>query len=530
MTPRFIGKMNVFRMLDDGCKVALVVALLCLVPLFLTPAAPLVDFYAHVHRYFVLSEINDNAIFLENYGANWQLLPNLGLDIIGVGLMSLLPPLIVGKALIALILAAQFLGVVYLAKTLHGRVTPESAFLAGTLVYSHILVWGFANFLLGLGLALASVGLWISLRKRPVLQWATAAVIALLLLIVHGLAFAMWGLLLGAVELTIAWRDEGFRFGPLALRMSRLAALAIAPTVLFLTMSTSAAGGAAAFSNVAAHIDAGTIWPELIEEALNRIDGVLRVTDSQFPWGDRLFGVALWGVLAVGLLMRSFRIHRLLWLACLVAGLLLLVLPPNMFGIGHLEERPPLLLLCLISAGLKLEPNQKSAKAFRVALAVLFVSHVAMVAVSWANHGQAYRQFMAKTDAEDLSGKHGVRLAVAMFVNEDQGRDAFSPNCKPMMFLLSLQGRLAVPTFAYAHAQPMTLAGRLESALKTLTASAEGNPMLPTPENRDFSLAIAFDSGFDAVIACEDQPRSPSLTADVIVEGGNWVIYGKPDR
>ena len=80
-----------------------------------------------------------------------------------------------------------------------------SVLLAGLVAYNHILIWGFSNFLLGLGVLLGATGYWIATQDRPVRQLAVTACLGLILFFIHGLAFALWGLLLSMVELSLAW-------------------------------------------------------------------------------------------------------------------------------------------------------------------------------------------------------------------------------------------------------------------------------------------------------------------------------------
>src|SRR3546814_18500701 len=54
-------------------------AVLLMIPLLATPVLPLIDFYNHIARYYVLSHL-DEARLAANYASAWALLPNLGLD------------------------------------------------------------------------------------------------------------------------------------------------------------------------------------------------------------------------------------------------------------------------------------------------------------------------------------------------------------------------------------------------------------------------------------------------------------------
>ena len=216
--------------LDDRRCAALAVAVggACLLPLLLTPILPFIDFYAHILRYYVLAHADAGTPFASNYRPAWTLLPNLGLDILGTGLLKVVPPLAAAKLIAALIITVLYCSVLYLTRVLQGRLSILAIALAGILVYSHILVWGFSNFLLGLGLAIGGVGFWIANRDRPFRQLFVSAAFGLVLFFVHAFAFAAWGLILGSVELMFAIETGQLRFRPLAVRTVRLLLLAVA--------------------------------------------------------------------------------------------------------------------------------------------------------------------------------------------------------------------------------------------------------------------------------------------------------------
>ncbi len=440
------------------------VILVCLIPVLLTPVFPFVDFYSHIARYYVLAHIDRVPVLAENYEAAWMLLPNLGLDLVGTGLMKLLPPLVVGQVIGTAVILAPLLGVMLLSRALHGHVTWPALLLGGILAFSHVLIWGFANFLLGLGLILAGLAFWIMLASRPALQLAVALPFAVLLFFVHGLAFAFWGLFLGCVELMLAWQARDLRPGRLALRVARLASLAVIPMLLFLQMPTAGAEGGItpAASNLRAHAEAGNLWSRVVTECLSRIDVTLRVADSGFPVIDRFLGILLWGGLALGVLRGVFRLDPRLWLACAMAALLVVIMPPSMFGVGYLNDRAPLLLLALIAAGLSVPDGTLTLRRLQrgglVFLAGLFVLRTALTGIGWAQDGRVYTAFL-----DTLAAYETGDLGVPYFYGATGARDAPSTQCKPLSFMMLMQNDTAVNMFAFATQQPIRRDGPLKA-------------------------------------------------------------------
>lgn len=501
----------------------LAVALLCLLPLLCTPVLPSVDFYAHIVRYNVLSHPAADA---QNYRPHWVLLPNLGMDVLGTGLMALLPPLAGARVLAALVILAPVLGCMALSRALHGRVQPLPALLAGVLGYNLILFWGFANFLLGFGLALAQVGWWIACRDRPRLQLLSSIPLGIVILFIHGLVFALWGLMLAMVELGMVLqaappgaRRPGPLLRKLLLRGLRLLLLAVIPVLLFLQMRTAEGPGGTtgALQNLAqiAGQDGGpALARRLLEELAKRIDSVLRVAEaSTTPLLDRLFGLALWGGLLWGWRRGQLRLDARLWPVTLLMVLLVGLMPPNLFGVGHLDERIPLVLLALVIAGLVVRPGPEGWRRGPLALlAVMLPLHLVMAAWGMVQAGGFYRDYMQQT--RDLPTGP---LAVAHFDGATGGRDG-GRRCKPLLFLLQLEEGTAVPTFANPTQQPLRLAG-------PLAAAGRQSPGRNAPLDR--AVPAYFDAGYNTVVACLAGPGpAPSLPGSTIAaQGPGWALY-----
>lgn len=505
-----------------GLAVTLTV-LACLVPLFVTPVLPLIDFYAHVARYYVLGNIVADPSLGENYVPMWRLLPNLGLDVLGATVMSAVPPLIGAKLLAALVILAPFLGALSLCHALHGRTSLLNVALGGLLSFSFILTWGFANFILGLGIGLWALGLWISGAGRPQLQLVIGVVMGTLIMLVHGLAFGLWGLLLGCVEIMLIRAAMPISVPVVIWRLARLCIVAVLPVAIFLLSKTAEAeqGVAGAFTNLGGYIQNGGLWPRLADEAWQRVDSFLRVAESSFPLLDRVIGLVLWGLLVAGFLSGALRLDRRLWLATALAGALVFLMPPNLFGVGHLDERMPLLLLSLLAAGTSLAPrahdrSARAADALPVLLAALFAVHMVLVTVGWARDGQSYRRFL-----DTMQDIRPGGLAQAVYFGDARQRD-IGRHCKPLLFLLLLRNGTAVSTFANPTQQPLSLTGPLKAAL----AAVRPITRLSADQERAEVLENLAAAGFETVVFCDvalpaDQPTATQLVG----QGRGWTLY-----
>lgn len=243
MTPHVPDRANIRKGSEARTAVmaTILTVIACLVPLFVTPVLPLIDFYAHVARYYILGNIVTDPTLSENYVPMWRLLPNLGLDVLGAMVMAVFPPLLGAKLLAALVILAPFFGALSLCRALHGRTTLINVALAGLLSFSFILAWGFANFILGLGIGLWGLGLWISTAGRPRRQLAIGVAVGTMIMLIHGLAFGIWGLMLGCIEIMLIHAAMPSSVYSIIWRLTRLCIVAVLPVTIFLLSKTAEA-------------------------------------------------------------------------------------------------------------------------------------------------------------------------------------------------------------------------------------------------------------------------------------------------
>jgi hypothetical protein len=496
---------------------ALVLAGLLAVVFLATPVFPFVDYYAHIGRYHILAQFLDEAppALAASYEPAWRLLPNLGLDILGTGLTLVFDPLVVAKLIVALVVGTLYTGILYLGFALHGRIPVLSALLAGIIAFHHILAWGFMNFCFGLGLMVWGLGLWIANDMRPLRQIAIALPFGVLLLFVHGVAFALWGLMLGMIELARLREERRLFTSALPVRMGRLLLLAIVPAGLFLQMPTAEApeGVTAAFDNLSAHAAEGNFWPRIHQEVLSRLDSVLRVTESRFLVADYVTNALIWGGLLLGLATGRLRLHPRLWGAAGLALLLVPLMPPNLFGVGHIDDRIPVLLLVLLAAGLRINAGPELHRAILVAVATALLVRTALVGAGWITTGQVYRDYLDTIDTLALEGP-----ATLVMSEEARDRNTLLTRCEPLLPLLLIRGNVAVPTFANPTEQPLRIVGPLAE-----TRNRDVETLQAMQDAPDDLAALALQ-GFNTIIICGTDTPETALSAP-IARGASWAIF-----
>ena len=190
--------------------------LLATVPLFSTVLPPLVDYPNHLARMHVLSEGGNQF-----YAVHWEPLPNLAQDLIVPPLARLMPLDLASKLFLVAIFGLMAGGTIWLNRVATGawRIWPLLAFL---LLYNRTFLWGFLNYLFGIGVALAGVALWLTLERECWwLRTLTSSLVALACYLSHIAAFGFYALVIIGIELSPAWGELRARRWPaLAGRMA----------------------------------------------------------------------------------------------------------------------------------------------------------------------------------------------------------------------------------------------------------------------------------------------------------------------
>lgn len=465
-----------------------------LVPILATPVLPLIDFYNHLARYFVLANIGHSEFLPRYYAENWSLLPNIGMDVIGAGLLKLLPPMLSGHILASLILLTIYSGVLFLNYQIRKSWTGSwlIAVLAVPLLYSYIFIWGFANFLFGLGLTLWACGWWLAMRRRPAIAVPVAALLAICIFLAHGLAFALYGLLVGALELGIFFASGDRRVVKLLRPAAALSVQAVIPALMFLSTTTakSEEGLTNADESVRRLLASDGLLHRIQELALYRLETVVRVAEGPTLLFDVLTFASALGLLFF--LARRGRVHipKIVWPAIAIAVVLVAVTPPALFGVGYVADRMPLFLALIALAGLT--PTLRGDRLERLcvgALVLLVVLRVGFITVDWQKYRRDFsdfQQLMTQIPPHNLTTAFDVSLRVHVTDH---------PRCEmygPLLIALDDQGG---PLFANATQQPLRLVGDLRKAVDAMPR-AGSLPDSEAPEYFSRYIAAADAAGY----------------------------------
>ncbi len=408
---------------------ALLLALTAL-PVFSTVLPPLFDYPNHLARMHLVAEGGDRF-----YRVAWAPLPNLAEDLVVPPLARLMPLATAGKLFLVMIFALIAGGALYLNRMVARgwRLWPLLVF---SLLYNRILLWGFLNYLFGIGVALCGLALWLAFEPRRAWQRVPAsALLALACFFSHIAAFGVYALALCGIEAPMALAELRARAWPaLGRRAAILAPQFVVPAALFLSWRDEAGTGGVSYAGF-----------------VRKADLLFSVFDNY----DRTFDIACFALfLALGLcLAASGRLRlapRLGWAAGLVFAAYLLM-PSQIYGGSGADHRLPLALFLLLVAGSAPRwPSRSTAVAIGIAAVSLLTLRMAVIEGVWRRADHIYAADLTAIDALP----RGAKLAVAY-------PDAVHIVAVPQVHLAALavaRREAFVPTlFAIPGQQPIVL-------------------------------------------------------------------------
>lgn len=451
-----------------------------LIPLLSAPIPPLFDYPNHLGRMAILAADSQDAILNRYYMIRWGILPNLGMDVVVPRLAIFMPLIDAGRVFLAATLFLMAIGPVLLYRAWWGAWSPWacSGFL---FLYSRVLLWGFINYLAGIGLALCFLAGWVLLQRRSwLLRGSVGAVGVTVVFFCHLEAFGVLALALLGVEMpkllsAVRTRD----FAALGARTGALV-LALLPASLLFLLAWQP------------HAVAALTLPRLDRKP----DLLFSVFDNYSRPFDVICFVTVVGAAIMACVRGSLRVAVPAVGPLLLIGAIYLLLPSTLFTGEGADHRLPLVLFLLLAAATKPQGmSRRQAGAIASALVALFVVRMAVIETVWRTAAETYRQDLA------VLGQlpSGARVAVAAPASAVRVGAAPEYHFPVLAVLLR---RAFVPTlFAFPTQQPVSLVPvwrelAVESDPDRVWRAFSGNG----PEDRAFRSFIFAHFDFIAVI------------------------------
>jgi hypothetical protein len=358
----------------------LLFALACglwVVPVWSVSLPPLVDYPNHLARMHLLAkpEIAQSGGF---YEIHWAPLPNLAMDVLVPAMSRFVPVEIAGKVFISLIFALLAGGVFVLHRSLFQR---WSAFpLLGFLfLYNRPLLWGFLNFLFGLGLSFWFFAGWIFLqRRKPLERIAFFLPCTLILFFCHLFALGVYGLMILGFTLH---RQRSGEVAQAGVEWAVALAPFIPAAVLFFAASPTGS------AEVVREIRFGGMGRKL---------GALFQPVNNYHRGlDATTFLLLAGLFAAGLKTRWLRLAKPIRYPLLFLCLFFLLMPEVLLTVMSVDTRIPNVLAFLLVAGAQFNGNSRRAVGVLAVLMVLGILRLGVVGFHWRRADLAYGNYRA---------------------------------------------------------------------------------------------------------------------------------------
>ncbi|MGY3442604.1 hypothetical protein ACVW17_002605 [Bradyrhizobium sp. USDA 4473] len=478
---------------------AVALAIVLLAPLLVIDVPPLTDYPNHLARFFILAH-PDDPVLSKMYAPHWTILPNLGMDVIGAGLLRITDPHTGGRILLALCLLGPVGGAVVYHRVAFGC-RSYWPLASGLVAYNAAFFMGFMNFLLSLGLALVGAAAWVALRRRNRSGWKTlagaTAAVATFFTHIFGLAFLF--LLIGAEE--AAEVRKRWSSGTVTVHDVMQAAIpilvALAPAAVLYRLSP--------FGDAATSLGA---WHAIVK--LMRLFSAFTI-----PGFNLTIVTAVAFVVALFAMRRHLAFAPGMRLAIAVLAIVYIAAPLRMKGGSHIDLRAAVIIGLLLFAGVQPRIARREAMMFGVVFAALILVRSAYVAATWMDS----RDDLADLRAAIAGVEPGARVLAATGSTEERTMAPPARRTLPWIYrltyhlpaLLLIERRAFWPLlFAYPAQQPVTILPPFDRMSHPLTEPIDWKVLANEPFSaktlRWARYLVDWRSNFDYVLLIDPKP------------------------
>jgi hypothetical protein len=341
-----------------------------LVPLILTEVPPLTDYPNHLARCYLLAFGSSDPALRQMFSAHWQIIPNIGVDLILPKLMHVFSPLLAGRIMLAFCLLVPTTGAIALSRAYFRRRSLWQI-ATGFAAFNALFLMGFMNFELAIGMAMWGAAAWIRYREQnPVAAVTSALILAPLVFFFHLFGFCFYALLIGSYEFFVVsqrtlrtWPDVGYA----AKRVGALGIAMVIPALLYIASPLE-------------RVNFSPAWVSLPKKLYLAFDSVLEYS-SLF---DLLIAASLLALLIFCVMNGRARISKAALICSTALLCVYLVTPVSFKGVYFVDTRLPVMMGFLVFAGFM--PRSFNARERSLAVAffvILFIARVSLITNVW---------------------------------------------------------------------------------------------------------------------------------------------------
>jgi len=393
----------------SGSRIAVLCVILtaiAAIPIILHPWPPISDYINHLARMYVIATANSDPDLARFYEVDWQLIPNLMMDLIVPLLARVMNIYLAGQIYTIGCFALILSGTVALHRQLYGRWS-ALPLIAAPLLYNNVFLVGTMNYVFGIGLALWAMVAWIRLRESSaLLRLSVSTLFVLALYLCHLFAVGVYGLALLAYELRRLWVEYG-----------RLRALdpARPPAAVLAPLMVDFVACGLPFLPVLPMLMMSPTWglrQTVTWELPGKFDGLTYVIEVYSHGAAFVFVAAI--AFAIGWTTRhralSFHSFGLLLLA--LGAVAYVLLPRVLFETYMADTRLPISLAFMLIACIDLDfKDQVVRRGFAAVLIMMLAMRVAEVENIWAGLSVQTDSFRQSVQLIDRGSKVLVAYA-----------------------------------------------------------------------------------------------------------------------
>lgn len=485
-------------------------------PVWLTAQPPLVDYPNHLARMHLLINVSHSELLQRFYQVRWAVLPNLAMDLVIPSLATVMPLGAAGKVFITLTLFLLSIGPIALHYVWHGR---RSAwpFVAFLFLHNRIFLYGFLNYLFGLGLALCTLAAWIHLRGRPWVQkWWVFSILATMVFFSHLVAFGVYALCVFGYEFThyLEQRKQDLPENAFVNLVSSMAQFVI-PGLLLLLSPTIHGDSSLGYGSV----------------LLNPVIGlIVKLIALFFPvYNYSLFLDGLIFLLCVELAVLGISKRKLVftkeayWVLGMLGGAFLL-LPFKAFSAAYADARLSIALIFLFIActDLRMEiATAKSGKMLASFFVGVFIARVGILQSHWWEFEKSFDQYMQALNKVP----EGSKLFTAMA--DPDGSNSMSPVYHLPCMAIIKKSAFVPSLFAFPTAQPIALTPPYQALAKKTPGPDFLYKMAP-PWNTPLWHMLLRKYDYLLVVQGDKFKSAPPLSLKLVYAGQDFRLYKIP--
>jgi hypothetical protein len=389
-----------------AAQIAVLLALLLLLasmPIWTSPLPPLSDYVNHLARMHVLATIGKDPDLARFYEIDWQIIPNLMMDLTVPWLARVIPIYKAGQIFLVSTFLLIISGSLALNRALFGRWS-AAPLMATPLLYNYIFLTGLMNYIFGIGLALWALACWISLRQRHwTLRLTTSILFVIALFFCHLSALGIYGVGLLATEIFWFWsrRKEPLSSHLADWLVGGIPFLTVIPLLL---------------KSPTLQLLYNYSW-----EPRGKLDGLIYVLGV---YSDiTAFALVVIAVSGCAWLVRRnlLAVHPMFWILLVISGFVYLLMPRVMFASYIADQRLPVAFCFMLIACIDIDMRHRIVRrGFIACLLVGLLLRVIEVDVSWARLSVSTSEFRASVKRI----KQGSKVLVA-YAETNVGSDAF---------------------------------------------------------------------------------------------------------